>query len=223
MILHSVNWKNRRQQHADAAFRHSEGCGRRGLRRHRTGGTHRRAAGDHHRDLRSRGIRAARHPRQTLLRRPHHPDRLPHSRHRPLLHASELLAACGQGHGDAGRGGRKDHPHRPRRLAVRQRHEHPPVHARRRGQIHDGAQTLVDRQPLGKDRHGAVRIGKRRRIEHADDAADHRIRQQRHHVQRSIPVGGGFQQGIRIQQPRQRCDRGYCHRYIYRCYLARPI
>lgn len=111
----------------------------------------------------------------------------------------------------------------PRRLAVRQRHEHLPVHARRRGQIHDGAQTLVDRQPLGKSRHGTVRIGKRCRIEHADNAADHRIRQQRHHVQRSIPVGGGFQQGIRIQQPRQRCDRRYCHRYIYRCYLARPI
>ena len=52
----------------------------------------------------------------------------------------------------------------------------------------------LDRQPLGKSRHGTVRIGKRCRIKHADDAADHRIRQQRHHVQRPLPAGGGFQQ-----------------------------
>jgi len=86
-------------------------------------------------------------------------------------------------------------PSRPRRLAVRNGHEHlPSSRPTPKGKYTMVTQTLVDRQPLGKSRHGTVRIGKRCRIKHADDAADHRIRQQRHHVQRPLPAGGGFQQ-----------------------------
>ena len=74
---------DRRQQHPDTQLRRPEEARRYGLCRHRAGGTHVGAGGDHHGHGHHPRIAAEDVPREAFRRGAHHPDLLQHSARRP--------------------------------------------------------------------------------------------------------------------------------------------